>query len=155
MHRQRLEQLAVMLDEYHEAPNRPRFDLKTWGEFEERRGGFLWLQKHPCDTAACAVGLACISRAFQAEGLSFERTKEIGLQPLFAGRGGWEAVHLFFDLTPKQADRLFRTGAYRISIGETAAKAVAKRIRAMVVPRKRKAKKSPTDGIAVLDQIRR
>lgn len=155
MHRERLEHLAVMLDNYRVDPEVPRFDLGSWGEFEEKRGGFLWLRKHPCDTAACAVGLACLSHTFRSEGLSFKRVgKILQISPTFAGISGWDAVKLFFDLTEKQATRLFTEEAYRVSVGSAGASAVAKRIRSMVAPRKRKAKK-PADGMAVLEQIRR
>ncbi len=145
MNRERLGSLATMLEAYKPSDDGPRFDLHSWGEFREKRGGFLWLRKHPCDTAACAVGLACISRAFQAEGLSFLRTEDLDIVPTFAGSRGWNAVRAFFDLTEKQARRLFYDRAYRVSVGEVAAKAVAKRIHSMIAQRKRKPKKPKTD----------
>jgi hypothetical protein len=150
MNRERLEKLACLLDQYQPAPGAPAFDLGTWGEYEERRGGFLWLRKNECGTAACAVGLACFSKEFAAEGLRYRRVHGL-INPVFGMASGWDAAKAFFGLTEKQADRLFASGSYPISSGPDAATAVAKRIRTMTAPRKRKVKRVNPTGMAILE----
>lgn len=143
MHRDRLERLAILLENYRESSG-PRFDLGSWGTSELRRGGFLWLRKHTCNTAACAVGLACISGVFRSDGL-LHAYDDLGLYPIFDGASEWDAVRDFFDLTIRQGFRLFDKDEYRVWYGEEGARAVARRIRSMIAPRKRASKKPKTD----------
>lgn len=151
MNRDRLERLAVLLDNYRDDGVQPAFDLEKWGTFEVQRGGFLWLQKHPCDTAACAVGMGCLSGEFKGDGLSFLRLGSGEIQPLYHRFEGWEAVCAFFDLTDLQATRLFDEDEYGGHIaGEAGARRVARRIRALIKPRKRKPK-LPKQLTALLD----
>jgi hypothetical protein len=134
MNRESLKRLAVLLEGCRDS-DVTRFDLQNWGKFEDRRAGFLWLQQHPCNTAACAVGLACGSGIFAEDGLSYEVdeiTKE--LTPLFRNLEGWSAVRAFFDLDQVQAVELFAGHSYAMTEGEVAARAVAARIRKMIAP---------------------
>jgi hypothetical protein len=130
MNRERLTQLAILLDGYRDS-HTPRFDLQSWGESETQRGGFLWLRQHTCNTAACAVGLACGSGVFAEDGLSYDEDANGGLTPIFGGIEGWSAVKSFFDLDQTQAVRLFAEHSYDVTEGEAAAQAVAARIRQM------------------------
>lgn len=131
----RLEHLAVLLDRYKASPNGLDFDLRGWTRTETKRRGF-WRHQVECHTAACAVGLACLSADFKSEGLSFlvVRDEILGrtFLPHFEDAVGWDAVHAFFGLSIKQSDRLFDSDRYVIQNGPVAAATVAARIRAMV-----------------------
>lgn len=131
MNHERLERLAVILDEYRDN-GAPRFDLQSWGATKTQRGGLLWLRQHTCGTAACAVGLACGSGIFKDEGLTYNSDEKGGLTPIFGELEGWSAAKSFFDLDQEQAVRLFAEHSYDVTEGEAAAKAVATRIREMI-----------------------
>lgn len=133
MNRERLKRLASLLDGYRER-NLPRFDLQSWGVSATQRTGFLWLRRHTCGTAACAVGLACGSGIFVGEGLAYSSDENGGLTPTFGKLEGWNAVKSFFDLDQDQAVRLFAEHSYAVTEGEAAAQAVAARIRATIAP---------------------
>ena len=134
MNRERLKRLVVFLEGYRES-DVTRFDLQNWGKFESRRAGFLWLDQRSCNTAACAVGLACGSGIFAEDGLSYEVDKiNMELTPLFRDLEGWSAVKSFFDLDQVQAVKLFAEHSYELAEGEAAARAVAARIRKMIAP---------------------
>jgi hypothetical protein len=134
MNRERLKRLAVLLEGYRDS-DVTRFDLQNWGKFESQRAGFLWLHQHSCNTAACAVGLACGSGIFAEDGLSYEVDKtNMELTPLFRDLEGWTAVKSFFDLDQVQAVKLFAQHSYELTEGEAAARAVAARIRNMIAP---------------------
>jgi hypothetical protein len=131
MDRQRLLRLAILLEDYR-ARTTPSFDLQSWGAFETRAGGFLWLEQRSCNTAACAIGLACTSGMFADDGMSYQRDDDGRLTPLFHDLDGWDAVKAFFDLEHDQAVRLFAEHSYEVTTGEPAARAVAARIREMI-----------------------
>jgi hypothetical protein len=134
MNRERLKRLAVLLEGYRDS-DVIRFDLQNWGKFESRRAGFLWLHQRSCNTAACAVGLACGSGIFAEDGLSYEVDKiNMELTPLFRDLEGWSAVKSFFDLDQVQAVKLFAEHSYELTECEAAARAVAARIRKMIAP---------------------
>jgi hypothetical protein len=134
MNRESLKRLAVLLEGCRDG-DVTRFDLQNWGKFEGRRAGFLWLDQRSCNTAACAVGLACSSGIFAEEGLSY-RVDAISMEltPLFRELEGWSAVKAFFDLDQVQAAELFAGHSYEMAEGEVAARAVAARIRKMMAP---------------------
>ena len=134
MNHERLERLATLLEGYRDG-NAPRFDLQSWGKTETQRRGFLWSRQHDCNTAACAVGLACGSGIFAEDGLSYvvdERTS--GLTPIFRDLEGWSAVKSFFGLDQGQAVAVFAEHSYEVTKGQAAAQAVAERIRQMIAP---------------------
>jgi len=133
MNRERLEGLAVLLEGYSERET-PRFDLQGWGASKDQRGGFLWLREDACNTAACAVGLACSSGVFAQDGLSHETDAKGAITPKFRGFEGWTAVKAFFDLDQSQAATLFAAHSYELTEGEAAARAVAARIRQTIAP---------------------
>jgi hypothetical protein len=134
MNRERLKRLAELLEGYRDS-DVTRFDLQNWGKFESQRAGFLWLHQRSCNTAACAVGLACGSGIFAEDGLSYELDKtNMELTPLFRDLEGWTAVKSFFDLDQVQAVKLFAQHSYELTEGEAAARAVAARIRKMIAP---------------------
>jgi hypothetical protein len=134
MNRERLKRLAVLLEGYRDS-DVTRFNLQNWGKFESQRAGFLWLYQRSCNTAACAVGLACGSGIFAEDGLSYELDKtNMELTPLFRDLEGWTAVKSFFDLDQVQAVKLFAQHSYELTEGEAAARAVAARIRNMIAP---------------------
>jgi hypothetical protein len=134
MNRERLKRLAELLEGYRDS-DVTRFDLQNWGKFESQRAGFLWLHQRSCNTAACAVGLACGSGIFAEDGLSYDLDKiNLQLTPLFRDLEGWSAVKSFFDLDQVQAVKLFAEHSYELTEGEAAARAVAARIRKMIAP---------------------
>lgn len=128
MNRERLERLAALLESYRDR-NVPRFDLQSWGASKSQRRGFLWLREDSCNTAACAVGLACSSGVFAKDGLSHVTDANGAITPVFRDFEGWTAVKAFFDLDQSQAAKLFAAHCYEITDGEAAARAVAARIR--------------------------
>jgi hypothetical protein len=147
----RLEKLAILLDGYRHDPNRPDFNLKSWGVVETRRRGFLWLKRVECGTTACAVGLACLSGAFAADGLTYEIEKR-GMIPLYGDCDNWEAVEAFFGLTRKQSTLLFSADEYLEGSGTPLA--VAKRIRALVDRSRRAAQSRRPRTFAAVQQIK-
>ncbi len=52
---------------------------------------------------------------------------------MYRGLEGWNAVKSFFDLDQVQAVRLFAEHSYEVTEGEAAARAVAARIRQVIV----------------------
>jgi hypothetical protein len=82
---------------------------------------------------ASAVGLACGSGIFAEDGLCCDADKSGGLTPMYRGLEGWNAVKSFFDLDQVQAVRLFAEHSYEVTEGEAAARAVAARIRQVIV----------------------
>lgn len=133
IHVGRLDRLATMLEGYRPEPGGLAFDLEDWSKTQIKRHGFLWLKKAQCGTAACAVGLACLSGEFASDGLSFTPDDDDGsVLPVCGEKVGWEAVRSFFRLTAKQAFYLFESGSYDTTTGPRAALAVAGRIRTMV-----------------------
>ena len=136
MDNERLARLAGLLDDYADGlVNIGReFDLQDWGhEGETYRGGFLWLKKIECGSAACAVGLACLSGVFRNEGLEAERYADGGIVPVFGPLQEWDAVRAFFGLNQEQSYYLFLGTSYPVSTGVVAARAVATRIRSMLM----------------------
>lgn len=124
MHKQRLLKLADLLEADAENEKGIKFDLSDWVDTAEgRRPGI------DCGTAACAVGLACLSPDFQAEGLSLDCT-----MPTYEGLYGWTAVARFFEVDHGEADHLFSSYRYKPeeSKGAIGERAVAQRIRAFV-----------------------
>lgn len=134
---QRLEKLADMLDGYRPGERDPAFDLRNWSPAPIiRREGFLWHRRVECRTAACAVGLACLSKAFEPDGLAYI-TVEGQLMPTFGGKRNWPAVEAFFGLTHVQVLKLFHYESYVVSVGPGAADEVASRIRELTARSKR------------------
>jgi hypothetical protein len=129
---ERLSRLATLLENGTAESMGLKFNLYNWSETGEKRGGFLWLKKTRCHTAACAIGMACLSGEFDADNLEFELWGDTFI-PLYAGNRGWSAVMEFFGLTDKQSFHLFSQKRYDgPTAGPQAEKNVAKRIRAFI-----------------------
>jgi hypothetical protein len=105
MHRERLEQMVVMLRNL--PPEGPGFDIGTWR----------------CGTTACAVGHACLNPVFQEQGFEWNKRHR---EPVFHGILSWPAVELFFGLTKGQAEHFFYSASY--SENDPTANDVADRI---------------------------
>lgn len=137
---ERLLRLADLLEADAANPKGVKFDLGSWAE---RPRAVLFprqIKKLDCNTQACAVGLACLSGAFTADGLSWKpMAGENNIEPMFAGLEGYVAVMEFFDLDRGEAFHLFDMSHYtrdRLpSIGAEAERAVAVRIRELVAQR--------------------
>ena len=63
----------------------PALTFKTGVNPRTSGVGFLWLGQRSCNTAACAVGLACDSGVFADDGLSYEVDKKIADLPQYSG----------------------------------------------------------------------
>lgn len=99
MNRERLQQMVTMLRELP-VDGMIGFDLGNWYDSE-----------HPCGTAACAVGHACLNPVFIRQGLTLDR----GIlfeSPKFGDAHGWDAVEAFFGLEPSDAKFLFFEESY-------------------------------------------
>jgi len=146
MNIERLERLAQILDGYVKDSSGRKFDLGGgWATPRTRRVGFLWRKQIECGTTACAVGLACLSGQFAADGLCYLINDDGQLLPMYDEVNNWEAVEQFFGLSRKQAHRLFYEGSYAVSTGPRAALAVARRIR-NTIRRGVRAKRPRTSG---------
>ncbi len=148
MNKERLLKLADLLEADAANPEGVKFDLNFWaadaqfsGKNYEERGvlkdqgmGFKEGEAIPvnCGTAACAVGLACISGAFADEGLTYKINHNGDLLPVFEDYEDWGAAEIFFDLTDEQSSKLFSPGSYSNRTGASAELEVAMRIRGLV-----------------------
>lgn len=139
--RRRLLKLAGMLDEDAKKETGIKFDLGLWGCVLD-----AGLEDVPeeisvnCGTAACAVGLACISGKFKRAGLTYRAQSKDSLggnnfQPVFGLDEGFDAVKNFFAISYREAEHLFSYTAYPDTRGAAAERAVAKRIRSFVAGR--------------------
>lgn len=94
------QRFAQMIRAIEKAPPE-QFDMSSWIEGTPR-----------CFTAACALGWAAMDPKLKAEGLKF-----YGNTPFFRTRRGlgrgFGAAQLFFDISCKDADRLFEAVFYR------------------------------------------
>jgi hypothetical protein len=94
--------------------------------------------KLDCGTQACAVGLAALTGAFEAEGLTY--TLDNGyFAPIFAGEEcEWDwAAHKLFEIEPNVVNFLFTIDGYwreamKPMTGAVAEREVAQRIRDLV-----------------------
>lgn len=151
MNDERLLKLADLLEADAANPTGVKFDLEFWGTHSAHSGiavkdwevrqtlkdqGKALKDGQPipvdCNTAACAVGLACISGAFAADGLTYRITINGDLLPVFGHAEDWSAAADFFGLTDAQSHRLFSPCAYSKKTGAEAELEVAKRIRGLV-----------------------
>ncbi|MCA1831196.1 MAG: hypothetical protein LC750_00350 [Actinobacteria bacterium] len=122
-----------------------KFDLATWvkpsagGAYDHFTSRPKTAPERNCGTAACAVGLACISPEFNKQGLGlafrksfFALDAQYMAVPAFGRRRDFSAVEAFFALTRRESGWLFTAGRYRKSKGANAERTVAKRIRDFV-----------------------
>ena len=85
-----------------------------------------------CGTAACAIGLACLSGAFRRAGLEYT-INNWGFTPLVDGVADFGAAYGVFGLSEEEGDFLFLPDSYpRDMIGARGERGVAKRIRDFV-----------------------
>lgn len=152
---ERLNRLAGLLDAYRHNPGKTEFDLSGWSTRKTRRGGFLWMQAVECGTAACAVGLACLSGEFSHDGLSAVKYQDGTILPIYGEASNWDAVQGFFGLSQRQALYLFDENSYDVRQGQLAAAAVAARIRALVGRSERSKRASkPRRTTAAVEKIK-
>lgn len=134
MHKERLLKLADLLEADAANTAGIKFDLGCWAApSDEDRPWEGKVVPVSCDTTACAVGLACISGAFQAEGLGFKIEYE-ALSPVFGELAEWKAVKSFFGISGLQAEYLFMDTSYddEPTEGADGERVVAQRIRDFV-----------------------
>lgn len=137
MHVERLNMLSNLL----KTANPNHFDLGDWvdtpwstDEALAIPNGDLRQRVIECDTTACAVGLACMTPEFQAQGLNYKwdtACLHSALSPTFEGEESWTAVCNFFEIDRPTADRLFSHHEYADG-RETEPSQVAERIDALV-----------------------
>lgn len=147
MNKRRLLKLADLLEADAKNKKGIKFDLAVVAR-KAPAGDRTWMEDYEpreavpvdCGTAACAVGLACISGAFARSGLSYSITKDYGLLPKFRRPDGkvfskWAtAPTAFFGLTTEESDFLFTPWSYPLDMitGAAGERYVAKRIRNFV-----------------------
>lgn len=145
--RRRLLKLAGLLEADAKNKKGIKFDLNVWAkpanaEYYEFFNTRITALQPPqdCGTAACAIGLACISGAFKRQGLTmaYRRSSVFGGRvdympiPAIGRRRNFEAVDKFFLLDREQSEWLFLPEEYPVSIGAKGERAVARRIRQFV-----------------------
>lgn len=111
MNKQRLRILAEIVEAV------PQKQLDMWG----------WVYDDECGTVACAAGHACLSPRLR--GLTLQKQYVHTRQPSYKNHRGWPALHMYFDLTPEEADYIFDPSAY---LRKPRPKAVAERIRKLI-----------------------
>lgn len=149
--RRRLLKLAKVLEADAKNKKGIKFDLSTWAKPSTCKdhgssvGYFLEVPdsvQANCDTAACAVGLACVSGAFKRAGLGyrFNNTRPgipygtFALEPTFKDEVNFVAVQAFFGTSFNESNFLFDPERYpkKWRKGATGERFVAKRIRKFV-----------------------
>jgi hypothetical protein len=142
MREDRLLKLADVVEADANNPVGFKFDLATWAApikvaENPTRYDSGWEQDAviplDCNTAACAVGVGCLSGAFKNEGLSYEIDNGM-LSPTFQGRTSFGAVREFFEIRQIDVEYLFVSENYDASLrkGRDGELAVAARIRQYV-----------------------
>jgi len=138
MNKKRLLKLADLLDADAKNKKGIKFDLNQWARPASSEVQFTEDEGVPvdCGTAACAVGLACISGAFKRSGFYYrlcycEGPSRLHVVPTFNGKEDMDAVDEFFDISCAESNHLFQAHSYpktkqKGALGE---RAVAKRIR--------------------------
>ena len=91
-----------------------RFYLWSW--FDKSYG--------ECGSTACAIGWCAQDKRFVEEGLTLQRG-----EPIYECFYGWDAVEEFFELTERQASRLFNESGYKDLAHDPKPKDVIKKIR--------------------------
>ena len=140
MNSERLLKLADLLEKDAKAKKGIKFDIGVWG-FNKKKTKKLPVS---CGTTACAVGLACLSGVFAAEGLTYKVARETYpghgtgyfIDPVFGGERGFEAAANFFGLEERTTRKLFSPHYYNKGKGTKGAKGereVALRIRHFVL----------------------
>ena len=135
MNKKRLLKLADLLEADANNKKGIKFDInviacksKTYDHFKPDE-----LPELSCGTAACAVGLACISGAFKREGLSYFIEDDGGIIPVFGEFRDWHCAEMeFFGLNEGESNFLFRDYPERKQRGAAGERYVAKRIRDFV-----------------------
>lgn len=132
MNKKRLLKLADLLEADAKNKKGIKFSIGTWGEAD---GKVLSLS---CNTTACALGLAALSRNFRSAGLEpraikYETWVELGMR--WKGRAvrPLVAARRLFDISREDAAFLFMPGAYSGEMhGALGERTVAKRLRDFV-----------------------
>lgn len=141
---ERLLVLAGALEANAKNPKGMRFDLDTWlegpGTPWYTPWGSLPEPARNCGTVGCAVGLAMLIPALQADGLNqlHSNPRRRGRWPEFGFDKEWAAVEKFFGLNEEESKKLFRSDRYPVNSptkGAAAEVMVAERIRSVVANR--------------------
>lgn len=142
MEDKRLLKLADMLEADAANEKGLKFDMRTWGSRAKDVSGNRnfeatsdFKRKNEvavsCDTAGCAIGLACLSGSFKRAGLSYS-VSDGYVTPTYNGLRNFYAVEAFFGLDYRDAVDLFLPESYRTRRGAKAELTVARRIRKFV-----------------------
>ena len=123
----RLERMVALLDK-HIAQPEINFDLRSWVMTRTERKLSNFFRKTECNTAACAIGLALVSREFESEGLHTAYGIVETITPAFEGATSFEAISKFFGLNWDDTQNFFSPLRYEVHTGKEAAKAVRNRI---------------------------
>lgn len=144
MNKRRLLKLAALLEADAEKKDGIKFDLDCWAKPAGAASPVFKSTEAPtldCNTAACAMGLACLSGAFKREGLTYRfrpwnffDPSALALTPVHAGHVEIGAAMSLLDISEDEAGFLFLAENYPKSKTKGAAGElyVAKRIRDFV-----------------------
>lgn len=137
----RLLKLANLLEADAKNKKGVKFDLEYWGGIPSLDHNVKPPEiRADCSTAACAVGLACISGAFKRSGLTYTigaKARYYGnnIKPVYGSLTEFAAAQAFFSIQRDDFSHLFSSTCYTQTEGAVAERAVAKRIRAFVKER--------------------
>lgn len=142
MNKRRLLKLAGLLDADAKNKKGIQFDLSDYArpaKSGKGGGGYSEQDAIPvnCNTAACAIGLACISGAFKRSGLTYTLDFRGYLWPKYETSQMGDAAELFFDVNEDEFEFLFQPSSYprKFRKGAIGERFVARRIRDFVAGR--------------------
>ncbi len=107
----RISRFIELLKADKDDPQGVKFNMAIWSE-KEGQGKYCYDEDEVgkvqvnCGTHACALGLAAISKTFEAEGLTYTINNGM-LCPVFGELQEYDAAAAFFDLSRNDAVRLF------------------------------------------------
>jgi hypothetical protein len=139
MEKKRLLKLARLLEEDAKNKKGVKFDLGVIAAPADITTGWVgrWKPGIDCGTAACAVGLACLSGAFKRAGLGYVMRNPVQIVPSYRGEEGWGTEQVFFGITHVESRFLFNACSYPYAqrTGAVGERSVARRIRKFVADR--------------------
>lgn len=129
MYKNRLLRMADLLERDAQNPKGVQFDIRNWGEVREPDNPMS------CGTTACAMGLAALSKTFEAEGLwaVIPSRGRIDIHYKDKCRDGYKSAQHLFKISHQTAVWLFSPQTYRGEMtGAVGEMKVARRIKRLV-----------------------
>jgi hypothetical protein len=101
----RLKRLKRMLDNHDKLFTKTKFNINGWCLTKVNKKGEV------CNTAACALGSACLYKPFMKEGLKLDGNN----LPTYKRHEEFDAGAKFFGITDSESNYLFSPSAYNSS----------------------------------------